>query len=906
MTQQIQEQLHWEARSIGHAFYDRLQTIEAILGTINIPLNPIDTNLQGLNGEYLKDRFEDINLVNPGGDTIVLMGKQLTMPDLNSTQRKHLASGKSVLAEVDMNSTKRLVLVKYALSETTHLDRKNMLVATPDPLYIYNVGVYAPQIACILTSAGKILDCNSPVLDSELDSIETSGDINMVFQTWHYLNNSYTLYMWNLSLGSTYQAENINFMVAIPERNSLNNINSFNTIFPKTLLITGLLVLVLSISAIRKYLDPLEQLILGTRRIMDGVFNKPVKIKSNDEFQSLAISFNDMALRIDEQIQTLNMMSRIDRMILSSHDAREIINVLIEYGHSTFPVEHIAVISLYTEDLTKSSITFNTDEKFFNNRTASLVINDEQVTKFNFKSSHVWLDERDNLEFLQLLRDSGDRFFLLLPLRVKNKVTGLICLGNSESFGVSDVKLRELRELADRVAVALSNAAWEDKLYYQAHYDAVTGLPNRYLLKDRLDQAVARSIRTNANIATLLIDLDQFKLVNDSLGHTVGDELLKQVGDRLSSCVRISDTLSRFGGDEFVIILDNKDDSQEIINRASHLAQRILQQFTTPFIMQGHEIHLTSSIGISVCPENSNNVDDLLMHADSAMYHAKNEGRGQFRFYEQALNENLLKNMEFESDLRHALERNEFTLMFQPKIAVNNGKIVGVETLLRWEHPIRGNISPEVFIPIAEETGLIIEIGTWVLRTACTQNRQWLKQGFKEFQVSVNLSGAQFRKAGFAQILGQILADSGLPPALLDLEITESITIQNYDMTINVLNELQNIGISVSIDDFGTGYSSMSFLNQFKIDRLKIDKSFVDGIPNIESSLSIINAIIALGHSLGFSVVAEGVETREQYDFLVNSGIDEIQGYYISRPLPLKKFEEFYQRHEANRHAENQ
>jgi EAL domain-containing protein (putative c-di-GMP-specific phosphodiesterase class I) len=362
--------------------------------------------------------------------------------------------------------------------------------------------------------------------------------------------------------------------------------------------------------------------------------------------------------------------------------------------------------------------------------------------------------------------------------------------------------------------------------------------------------------------------------------------------------VRTSDTLARFGGDEFVIIMDGEDDGESIISQATHLARRIQHQFTTPFIMNQRDIFISSSIGISICPDNSETVDDLLKHADSAMYHAKNQGRAQFRFFDQALNENLMEKLELESDLRYALERDELKLLYQPKVAAQDGgKILGVEVLLRWKHPEKGYISPVIFIPIAEETGLIKEIGAWVLRTACQQNQEWVQQGFENLHISVNLSGAQFRQVNFDQILQQTLDETKLAPSKLDLEITEGVTIEDFDKTVDLLTRFHNIGVSVSIDDFGTGYSSMSYLKKFNVDKLKIDKSFVDGVPESESSQSIVMAIIALGHSLDFTVVAEGVETREQYDFLVDAGVDEIQGFYVSRPLPKEEFEKFYKLH---------
>jgi len=687
----------------------------------------------------------------------------------------------------------------------------------------------------------------------------------------------------------------------MPRRDSLNDIRSFNTIFPKSLLLTGLLVLFLSISQIRKNLDPLEKLIYGTKRISEGIFNDPVQIKSNDEFEELGDSFNDMALKIDDQIKTLRMMSEIDRMILSSLDAEYITGVLIDYCHRMYPVNHIAVINMSDEDRSRISITYNSDDNFGEKNTELVAAKSiELLNRYQDKDYYYVRDSRGS-EFLEVLAEKGDNYFMILPFKVKSSLTGMLIFGNSREFEVENTKLVQLRELADRVAVALSNSAWEVKLYQQAHYDALTGLPNRYLFKDRLEQAVAWSERGKGMVALLLIDLDRFKRVNDSLGHTVGDDLLIQAAERLSSCVRATDTLSRFGGDEFVIIFIGDNRHEDIYTQTSRLSSRLHKLFEKPFMMKGREISVTSSIGIATCPGDSTDVEDLLKFADNAMYQAKSEGRGEFRFYNRVHNKDMLMRLDLESDLRHALERGEFHLSFQPKYNCKAGTISGAEALLRWEHPRWGKVDPTEFIPISEETGLIIEVGDWVMRRACEQTVDWLNRGIADISIAVNLSGEQFRHTGLEADVKKILDDTGLPPSRLELEITENIAIQDIEQTVVILKKLHKLGVSISIDDFGTGYSSMSYLQQFEIDRLKIDKSFVSKIPENNQSVSIARAIIALAHSLGLSVIAEGIETQSQFDFMMQSDIDELQGFFFSRPLSRDDFERFSIEHGKKR-----
>lgn len=893
MAEDAQRQLHQESRALGLAVYDRLITLETILENISDQIYTERLSPEFWKSETLRRMYEDINEFNDDGSEKVLLGKALDRPRLNERQIKYLEKGKTVVATVRTNTGSALVLVTYPINTDGTVDDKGLLVGRPKNRYVWNFGIYAPEMACALTKKGEVLNCSTPVNKSAIGAVFMPDKSSKRLKTWQYGDKTYMSFIWDLFLGAQFQSDDIGIMLAKPKYYSLSDINSFNTIFPKSLLITGLVVLVLTISQIRKYLDPLEQLMLGTKRISDGIFNKPVQIKSNDEFEVLGESFNTMAQRISEQIGTLRMMSNIDHMILSSLDSNHITSVLIDNCHSLFSVDHIAVVRLNADDSGENTVTYNIDETFKEKRTDSIDINNERLLNEYLNSDYLWMDDSNKTEYLKPLISRGDKHFLVLPFMSKLKLTGLLCLGNSEAFNVDNTKLQQLRELGDRVAVALSNAAWEDKLYYQAHYDALTGLPNRYLLKDRLEQAVAWAMRGNGQIALLLIDLDRFKLVNDSLGHSVGDDLLVLVAERLSSCVRTSDTLSRFGGDEFTIILMGDVGGEDIFTQATRLSSRLRELFDRPFLLQDREIFITPSIGIATCPDDAGNIEDLFKYADNAMYQAKGDGLGQFQFYDQAHNKKILKKLDLEADLRHALKRDELYVVYQPKIDCSSGRISGAEALIHWQHPQWGNIPSMEFIPIAEETGMIFEIGNWVLRNACMQTMDWLNRRVVDISIAVNLSGEQFKREGIEQTVADILAETGLPTSRLELEITENITIENFQKTIEFLDNFHKLGITISIDDFGTGYSSMSYLQQFNIDRIKIDKSFIDQTPDNKQSVSIVNAIIAMAHGLDLRVTAEGVETQEQYDYLLQTGIDELQGFYFSRPLEREAFEHF-------------
>ena len=426
----------------------------------------------------------------------------------------------------------------------------------------------------------------------------------------------------------------------------------------------------------------------------------------------------------------------------------------------------------------------------------------------------------------------------------------------------------------------------EEKIRHMAHHDALTQLPNRTLLYDRIGQAIAQAQRNREVLALLFIDLDRFKTVNDSLGHPIGDRLLRAVGERLITCTRGSDTIARIGGDEFVVLLSDLEKPED----ARHVAQKVLDALSEPVMIDTHELKVTPSIGICAYPHDGEDVETLMRNADTAMYHAKQMGRNNYQFFTQAMNDAAHERLLLENDLRHAVERGEFTLHYQPQIDLKSGEITGFEALARWPHPQRGLVAPSQFIPAAEEAGLIGPIGEWVMREACSRARAWHEASHRPLQVAVNCSAQQFQREGFEEAVRDILRETGLPAGCLDLEITESIIVQRSEAVIARFQALDDMGVRISLDDFGTGYSGLSYLKRFAIHQLKIDQSFVRDISSDPDDAAIVSAIIAIAHSLGLEVVAEGVETAEQLAFLKSLGCDAAQGYYFSKPLPVDEF----------------
>jgi diguanylate cyclase len=479
------------------------------------------------------------------------------------------------------------------------------------------------------------------------------------------------------------------------------------------------------------------------------------------------------------------------------------------------------------------------------------------------------------LNLVDLMRQvSVSKDYALRAVKPSNDEVGLLCDGFNEMLAEIEERNEILRQR-------------QSHLQQLAHFDSLTRLPNRTLFYDRLSQALHYAHRTKENVAVIFIDLDHFKDVNDTLGHRVGDLLLKDVADRLVDLIRGSDTVARLGGDEFTIF------AQDVGNpgNACRVAQKIVEVFAEPFQLDGQQVYITASIGVTMYPTDGETVDELLKNADLAMYQAKEKGKNAFHLFNQDMQQRASQRLLLGNDLRHALEAGELSVCYQPKIDLLTGRLTGVEALVRWQHPLQGPIPPSSFIPLAEETGLIFPLGEWVLRTACQQGQAWQAAYGQGLRVAVNLSAVQFKRQDVVRTIGSILQETGLGPEFLEVELTETTLMQGNESTIKALLELRQMGIGIAIDDFGTGYSSLSYLRRFPIDTLKIDKSFTWNITKNEHDSVIIAAIIAMARGLKLNVVAEGVETVDQLRYLQEHGCNEVQGYLLSRPVPAHELD---------------
>lgn len=499
----------------------------------------------------------------------------------------------------------------------------------------------------------------------------------------------------------------------------------------------------------------------------------------------------------------------------------------------------------------------------------------------------------DGASLFSLTDEEGKR----LLARQFEKVTKRIDAGHFEMRLISPVVDRALdlevslstccREVPDQVIWGVCHDITERNLAQReliklAHHDVLTGLPNRILLHDRLQQARALAHRMHSRFALLFLDMDRFKIINDTLGHAVGDDLLRMIAQRLKACFRETDTVARIGGDEFVVLMLNVADRSDI----SSLCDNLLVELGQPFTIRNHELFVTTSGGICTYPDDEEDVETMMQKADIAMYHAKALGRNNIQFYNDNMDQNASRRFTIANSMRRGLDRGEFRLYYQPKLDVSSDCIVATEALVRWQHPELGLLAPTEFIQLAEESGLIVDLGEWVLREACRQNMAWRQDGMEGLRVAVNLSGYQLQHSRLVETVRTILDETGMPGELLEFEITESVIMQNPDYAVEVLNEISSLGIHISIDDFGTGYSSLSHLKRFSVNTLKIDKSFVRDVESNSTDAAIASAIIAMGSSLNLKVIAEGVETKQQMDFLRENNCDQVQGFLISRPLP--------------------
>ncbi|MCM2357860.1 MAG: EAL domain-containing protein [Geobacteraceae bacterium] len=651
-------------------------------------------------------------------------------------------------------------------------------------------------------------------------------------------------------------------VVGVPSQEAYRAVSMFALNYLATLLLVGFAATALAFFLVRRINGNVALLTDGLREIEQGNLHYRLALAGNDELAAVAASFN----RMTEERMKADTAVR---------EAKEKYRKLYDDAPDMMQSIDIDGKILICNKTEAATLGYDQEEIVGSCFTDFIVPGERDGCREKFRR----LVERGSIETESTLQAKDGR---VIPVLVKAKVI----YDEQGRFLMADAIFRDVTELKRTEAALREN---EKRLNHLAHHDPLTNLPNRILFHDRLRQAMAKASRSNQQVAVLFLDLDRFKNINDTLGHKTGDLVLCKMARLLKGLVREADTVARLGGDEFLLILEGLDD----LTYAGVIAQKLLSDLSLAIFMDGQELYVTASIGISIYPADSDSADGLMKCADIAMYRAKDRGRNTYQFYTPDMNARAHDLLRLESSLRRALEHEQLVLYYQPQIDIATGKLVGLEALVRWQHPSEGMMLPGEFIQLAEETGLIVPIGEWVLRTACRQIRIWQEKGHPPVHVSVNISGRQFRHMDLVRSVASALEEMELDPRLLSLEITESVIMHEVESTMATLHELNRMGVQLAIDDFGTGYSSLGYLKRFPIAKLKIDRSFIRDVTSDPNDAAIVSSIIALGLGMNMEVIAEGIETEEQLSFLCDKGCRTGQGFLFSRPLPAAEIAGF-------------
>jgi diguanylate cyclase (GGDEF)-like protein len=904
LREQSFEQSRQASKTIGMELFRRLSTLAAELDTIaeQVHSNTADSNaLSGVGNASFPD-FAALAIMLEGGEYRQLRGTLDRPPPFTAAQEQHLQRGRNVISVQANTHGDYDVLMSRLIDPDNPAGTTVIGKIAPDSFRSLELLLPASTELQVLSADNQLFYASKPMQSSIIATLKPllATFISGHFE-WHSDKAGYLASYWSLFTQADYSIPYLVVVASQPESDVFAPIAAFRTIYVPGLLLSILIVSLVSANQIRRKLAPLVALRDATRRVARGDFTGRLHVDSDDELAQLGDAFNAMTEKLGSQFTSISTMAEIDRLILSSFDTRYIVATVLHRAGELTPCTIAAVLELDDDRSGVGLLSSRVSAAISETKEQQIAIAAMDIRTLTSNPNGFMIECLRNCPpYLEPLRqtDNSARRLLVFPTFVKQRLAAAIVLGYSGEYVPGDEERAQLRKFADHIAVALSNASWEERLYHQAHYDTLTNLPNRALLKDRLEQAIARAQRNRAAVGIIFADLDRFKLVNDSLGHATGDLLLKKIAALLLTRVRSVDTIVRFGGDEFVIIIPDMADKDDLASELGAIAEKLLDGTQHELVLGEHKVRTDMSIGIAVYPKDGKTADELIKNADTAMYHAKEHGRGCYKFFAPELNASASYRLKLEQELRQALDNNEFELYYQPKTRCASGELTGAEALIRWNHPQRGAVAPSEFIGLAEETGQILGIGDWVLRTACSQAKAWRDAGLPAIRIAVNLSPRQFRATDIAARVAQILKTYSLDASALELEVTEGSVMEDTVESIEKLKRLTAMGIRLSVDDFGTGYSSLGYLKKLPIDALKIDQSFVVDMMDDSYAQAIVSTTIVLAHELGLDVVAEGVETDGQKQLLQGWQCDEIQGYLTSEPVSAQQFSELLRQYQ--------
>lgn len=866
--------LRYEAGAYGTSVIERLNMVDALARSVGPDL----AQGRGADERYALERYFRSAVIFDAAGTRVLLGHPAAPPSEAQVRLREprITSTLPLIVAIERADAQPGIWFVLPVASRNG-GRRLALELNPEFLWPHEELPYLTDV-CVLSAEREPLNCSRPLSRAAREALRTGVRGSMGEFAWDDGDERFLSGYRELFLRARFGAEPWVVVASQPETYAMAPVHALGWLVAPPVLVGLLLAALLGLMQVRRALAPLKALLEATVRVARRDFQARVPVGRDDEFGALASAFNAMSQRLGRQFSAMHAHSEIDSVILSTKDLTQVATIVLKR------IGEIAQADRYWLLLPQPG----SDDRFIVFRAGDEVLSERPTLLLPYAERQRLADAAAGASTLAGL---AEPHLFALPVLFGSALGGAVVLAYDSPRQPDDEEIALLRDLADRVAVAIATARREEELYRHANYDALTGLPNRLLGTDALARTVAGAARERSMLAVLFVDLDGFAAVNDSAGHAAGDQLLAETAARLRDCVRGSDIVARLGGDEFAVVLTEVRKPAD----AALVARNAIETLSRPYALRDGPVFVSASIGIAVYPNDGTTAEELLQHADLAMYKAKQGGRRQLAFFKASMNEEARRRAELASELRQALQAGEFELFYQPQLDLRTGRIIGAEALLRWHHPERGLVLPAHFLTYAESSGLIEEIGRWALGAASAQFVAWQKDGLDLEHVSVNVSASQLHKPGFAQVVADALHRAQMSITALRLELTESAVLDNTGATAANLAALMEVGATLELDDFGTGYSSLAYLARLPVAAVKLDRAFIRTIQTSAGTQAVVKAAIDMVHALGKTVVAEGVEHDEQLKVLTRLGCDMMQGYLLSPPLAAAEFSRFVQ-----------